>query len=449
MENLTNQVYWLHGFKAVIVILIIFIIYLLFEKQKHIKNEKKLRDEMQFLRTVINSLPDIVCFKDGRGRWIEANEAILDLYGTDSSIIGKTHKEIAELLPQFEEELRVCESTDLEIWHSGKTGMIEEEFHSKGENKRTFEVIKVPLFNEDGSKKGLVVVGREITDRKKSDEIKRQAEENHKLINDLKEYDAIRTEFFANLSHELRTPLNMIMAPIQLIELMPQNKEKVMDCVGIIKQNCFRLIRLINNIIDITKIDSGYITMSIKRHNIISLIEDTVISASSYIENMGLELVFDTEIEEKFMYVDADKLERIILNLLSNAIKFTDQGGSIFVNIYDLKDKIRISVKDTGIGIPESRQTIVFERFVQVDKSLSRNAEGSGIGLSLVKAFVEKHGGKVSINNEYKEGTEFVIDIPVDYFSEKDCIVQDCCKYGGTLRNKIEIANIEFSDIYS
>lgn len=451
MENISNLLYRLQSHKTgiAIVVLLAFIIYLLIDRNKHIRKEKKLRDEMEFLRTVINSLPDIICFKNAEGRWVEANEAIMELYSTDDRIIGKNHEELSKLLPDFKEELKNCEKTDLDIWHNGKTAMVEEVFYINSENKRIFEVIKVPLYYEDGSKKGLVVVGREITERKKAEEIKRQAEESNKRLNDLKQYDAVRTEFFANLSHELRTPLNMIMAPVQLIELMPENKEKVMKCVGIIKQNCFRLIRLINNIIDITKIESGYITMNIKKQNIVSVVEDTVISASNYIENMGLELIFDTDIEEKYIYMDADKFERIILNLLSNAIKFTNPGGSIFVNMYDLEGKIRISVKDTGIGIPENKRTSIFERFVQVDKSLSRNTEGSGIGLSLVKAFVEKHGGSISINNEYEDGTEFIMDIPTHYFSEKDCSIENTEIEGETLKNKVQITNIEFSDIYS
>jgi signal transduction histidine kinase len=156
-------------------------------------------------------------------------------------------------------------------------------------------------------------------------------------------------------------------------------------------------------------------------------------------------MVFDTDVEEKVLAYDADKIERIILNLISNAIKYTKQGGSIFVKINDQGDSIVISVRDTGIGIPEDKQKLVFERFVQVDKSLSRNREGSGIGLSLVKSLTQMHGGEVWLKSTYGVGSEFFVKLPVR-------LVDD----DGTADNsanlisneKIEKIKIEFSDIY-
>ncbi len=144
------------------------------------------------------------------------------------------------------------------------------------------------------------------------------------------------------------------------------------------------------------------------------------------------------------MAVDPDKIERIILNLLSNAIKFTGSGGNIYVNIKDCKDSITISVKDTGIGIPQDKIENIFERFVQVDKTLRRNKEGSGIGLYLVKSFVNMHEGNIDIQSVIGKGSEFIINIPVKLVKE------DSEKENNVLYSPSkEYVDMEFSDIYS
>ena len=161
------------------------------------------------------------------------------------------------------------------------------------------------------------------------------------------------------------------------------------------KQNCYRLIRLVNNLLDIVKYDSGFITPNMQNENIIYAVEAIAMSIVPYAESKGIKLIFDTDTEEKIIACDVDKIERIILNLLSNALKFTDRGGYIYITTTDNEDKVEISVRDTGIGIPADKKEFIFERFTQVNKALKRNHEGTGIGLSLVKSFVELHGGEI------------------------------------------------------
>ena len=135
-------------------------------------------------------------------------------------------------------------------------------------------------------------------------------------------------------------------------------------------------------------------------------------SVAEHIEGKKITLIFDTEIEEKIVACDPDKIERIMLNLLSNAIKFTDKRGKIFVNVYLQNNYICISVKDNGIGISEEMQNLIFDRFIQVDKSISRNREGSGIGLAIVKSLVELHNGKITLESKIGQGSDFTILIP-------------------------------------
>ena len=235
----------------------------------------------------------------------------------------------------------------------------------------------------------------------------------------LLELEKLRTEFFANISHELKTPLNIILGVIQLIrrdiqdEEKPIDKRKIINNINIEKQNCFRLLRLINNLIDSTKLESGHFELSMINCNIVNVVEEITLSVAEYINNNNISLVFDTDVEEKIVACDPDKIERIMLNLLSNCIKFTNEGGSIFVNIFDGEEYITISVEDTGIGIPQEKIDIIFDRFRQVDKSFTRNYEGSGIGLSLVKSLLEMHGGIISVESKYGVGTKFIIKFPV------------------------------------
>ena len=168
-------------------------------------------------------------------------------------------------------------------------------------------------------------------------------------------------------------------------------------------------------------------------------------SVVNYAETKGISIIFDTDVEERIMACDIDKIERVILNILSNAIKFTEKKGKIYVNIFNKEKAIIISIKDTGIGIPKEKLDIIFERFIQVDKSISRNHEGSGIGLSLVKALVIMHNGIISVNSKIGEGSEFILEIPVN-------IIKDDASYMKKSKDKengkIDRINIEFSDIY-
>jgi signal transduction histidine kinase len=279
-----------------------------------------------------------------------------------------------------------------------------------------------------------------------TDEIALAAQTFDKMAAAIEEYDTLKTQSFSNLSHELKTPLNIILASIQMIENSHcvSNESKY---IPIMKQNCFRLLRLINNLIDITRIDSGFLKFNFANYNIVSVVEDITLSVTNYSESRGIDIVFDTDIEEKIIACDPDKIERIILNLLSNSIKFTNPGGSIFVNIYDNKEKIAIKVKDTGIGIPADKLSAIFERFRQVDCALQREYEGSGIGLSLVKALVEAHKGSITVQSQCEQGTEITIELPNILVSE------DITSIKNNLYNRdmerVQRINIEFSDIYS
>jgi len=303
----------------------------------------------------------------------------------------------------------------------------------------------------DGKINGVVWNFRDITEKIQIDKLQKEVIIKQNLLEEAKEYENIKDQFFSTISHELKTPLNIILAVVQLIdktfcnENFCCNHEKLKKYMKISKQNCFRLVKLINNLIDITKFDSGFMHMEFKNYNIVSVVENITLSIAEYVESKGIQLIFDTEMEEKIISCDAEKLERVMLNLLSNSIKFTEYGGTIIVNIYEKDESIAISVKDTGIGIPLEMKEKIFDRFTQVDSTLRRGAEGSGIGLSLVKAIVELHKGTISVESNLGLGSEFILELPISLVDET--YVQE--EIAVSIYRNVEKINIEFSDIYS
>ena len=260
----------------------------------------------------------------------------------------------------------------------------------------------------------------------------------------------IKSQFLANVSHELKTPINVIVSALQMTNIISSDiessdiKNNLDKYNGMMKQNSYRLIRLINNLIDITKIDSGFINMTKHNIDIVKTVEDITLSVASFVESKQIELIFDTDVEEKVTACDPNKIETIMFNLLSNAIKFTDVGGKITVNMFDRKEYIIISVKDTGIGISDEDKDKIFGRFLQVDDTSYRNSEGSGIGLSLVKSFIEMHGGKITVESTYGKGSNFIIKLPIITIDE----TKENKEYSIS-PNYVDKMNIEFSDIYA
>lgn len=274
---------------------------------------------------------------------------------------------------------------------------------------------------------------------------------NKKIIESnlkLEEMEKARIDFFTNISHELKTPLNIIYTAQQMIDITIKNDKynnyNIHKYMKMIKQNSYRLTRLVSNLIDITKIDACCFELKPINADIIKIVEDITLSVSQYIENQGINLIFDTNVEEKVIACDPDKIERIMLNLLSNAVKFTDKGGYILVNINCIDDKVIISVADSGIGITEEMLGAIFDRFVQVNKANNKKTEGSGIGLALVKSLVELHGGTITVESTLGVGSKFIISLP-----DKNIVSEEPHpKSSNFLNSSVEKINIEFSDIY-
>lgn len=277
----------------------------------------------------------------------------------------------------------------------------------------------------------------------KSIKHKQELQNSKKIAEDA---NIAKSSFISTISHELRTPVAVILSSNQLLKkLLSKESISNIDNINanfdIINQNSNRLLRLINNIIDIAKVDSGFTDLKLVTIDIVNLIEDTVLSVIPYAKSKNLEIVFDTTIEEFPMSVDAEKIERVVLNLLSNAIKFSYENSKILATISINDDFLTFSVQDFGVGINFEDLDKIFDKFIQIDNSFTRNNEGSGIGLSIVKSFIELHNGKITVESTINYGSIFKVYLPINMLDSSDIELKE-------IPSNLDKVDIELSDIF-
>ena len=303
----------------------------------------------------------------------------------------------------------------------------------KDENKKTVDY-SAQLINMGRGEIDIAVSFIDI-----SDEINMEIE-----LEKLKVYDKEKNDFISNISHELRTPLNIFYSTIQLLDTISKNKNcdfrlKYEEYKKTLHINCKRMNRLINNIIDISKIDEGILKTNFGNYNIVSIVEDVTLSVVNYATLKSISIQFDTDTEEHIIKCDPLMIEKVMLNLLSNAIKFSKEGSSAHISIEESNEYIIINVEDEGIGILKEYHDKIFDKFFQVDKTSTRINEGSGIGLSIVKSIVDIHNGYIKVDSQLGIGSKFSIYLPNIY--NKNSNVK-------TYNVNDENIQIELSDIY-
>ncbi|MDU4846485.1 PAS domain-containing sensor histidine kinase [Clostridium sp.] len=389
-----------------------------------------------------NSLNAIIIHR--KGKVIYANQSALKLLGYDDSCNLDNIDFYGHYSKEAQEEIK---NKYLNIVNKNLIKDVKEE------NIFDYNGMEIPVRNTSSffvyKKEATILTFLiDITSEKTLENLESDIEENIKVLNKTKEFNLLIRNFFTNMSHELKTPINVIYSGVQMItmDLQLPNENKILRSKAYLKtmkKNCLRIIRLINNFLDTTKLESGSIKLSKRNSDIVYTIENIVQSVASYLKDKNINIIFDTDIEEKIMSYDEEVIERILLNLLSNSIKFSNDRKDIYVTVSDKNDRIIIKVRDDGEGIPNSKLGIIFERFGQANSSLSRECEGTGIGLYLVKSFVELHGGTIEILSEEGVGCEAIIELPAQLVEDKDYTIK---VIGETNEQKIER---EFSDIYT
>jgi signal transduction histidine kinase/DNA-binding response OmpR family regulator/streptogramin lyase len=243
--------------------------------------------------------------------------------------------------------------------------------------------------------------------------LRHQLELEHEHAEKLLEVDQMKSRFFANISHEFRTPLTLILGPSESI-IKETPKEEIKKKAGTIKKNASRLLSLINQLMDLSKLEAGRLKLEASSGNIVKFVKGVAMLFESLAERKDIILKVKSTNNEIEAYFDKEKMEKILTNLFSNAFKFTPVGGKITVVISENEmNSVIIKIKDTGIGISEKEIPRLFDRFYQVDSSQTRVQQGTGIGLSLTKELVELHNGTISVESREEEWTEVTVTLPL------------------------------------
>lgn len=305
-------------------------------------------------------------------------------------------------------------------------------FRNKRKNTREIEM---HLVNDDEKRQILYI--RDIEEVNKYNKMRKKYEKY------LRE-EEVKNKFYSNISHELRTPINVINSALALNQIHLNNNsiENISKNNYVIKQNCLRLIRTINNFIDTNKISEGYLKPNKKIYNLVEIIENVTIATNKYVKKINNSLIFDSSHEEIYIPIDKNMIERTMLNLLSNSVKHGENNKKIEVNINLQEDYVFIIVTNNAKLIEKDEKKYIFDEFTKINKDLNRTKEGSGLGLFLSKTLIELHNGSIKFKASRQGENKFIIKIPLE-----DTLNYDRGENSEivTLNRKVDI---EFSDIY-
>jgi signal transduction histidine kinase len=405
-----------------------------------------LPESVKILRATLNATNDGILVVNNNRHVLEANDIYYRMWNISSNI-----NNMYENMGNFGcIKNKIKNFDNFEAWVNYIYGVsITEHYTLNLIDERIIDVFSTPLMDKSKAI-GRVWSFRDVTNRRQNEDLRHKMDENLKLVRETFEYDKLKTEFFANISHEVKTPLNILIGTLKLFEInlnsqvSKESFENLKKYTAIMRQNCFRLLRMLGNLIYITEIDSGYVQLNIQNNDLVQIVKNIANAVERFIENKGVQFDISIELDSLEMACDADKIERILLNLLSNAVKFTKQGDKITVSLYRKNNFAYLSVKDTGIGIPDEMKEVIFQRFIQVDKSFTRKCEGSGIGLTLVKSLLEMHKGSIKVISEYGKGSEFIVILPI-WRTAGNEIAASAEEAATVCRDRV---SIEFSDIY-
>lgn len=373
--------------------------------QRKISEEKVAQNE-RFLSTLFNTIGDIIVTLSVPECIIQyANKAITELLGYSvEEMIGTN---IGNLFPN-EEACSKFSKKLIEASQNGKIPIIDELILVSKNGKQIYFDAKISFLEEKPGVFSAIAVLRDLTEKKQliSDLMiaKEKAEESSKL----------KTAILMNMSHEIRTPLNGILGFAQILTSSRLPQEKINEYSAFIYDSGQRLLRLFDNIMSLSRIETGTEEVIPIKFDVSTLLYDIYEQHFHEAQNKGIDIHIVLPADSQYYSITSDrvKIEQILTNLLDNAIKFTERG-SIEIGYSVLPDSIQFFVKDTGIGIPQQYLQSIFDRFIQVDMSLSRGYEGAGLGLSICKALAELLGGNIYVESEPGKGSIFYFTLPV------------------------------------
>jgi len=381
----------------------------------------ELQSSEQKFRAIFNSTFQFMALLTPEGRILEVNQTALDFaHLTLADVVGQSVWETS----WFSFSAASTEGVRRGILAAGQGEFVRLEIEAQGENGMIldFDVSFKPLLDDQGQISHVLGEGREIS-------LLKQAERTLKTANaELARATRLKDEFLANMSHELRTPLSGILGMAQLLQMQGQAygflSERQARAVTVIEQSGRHLLALINDILDLAKIESGKMELRPTPVNVASLCRTSLTFVKQQAASKHLQLAIAIQADLDEILIDELRMRQALINLLSNAVKFTPDGGSVTLEVTAESSHIpgdshaaasgmlQLSVIDTGIGIAPEEMHKLFQAFTQLDGGLSRRHEGTGLGLNLVKRIVELHGGTVRVASQVGKGSRFTIELP-------------------------------------
>lgn len=415
--------------------------------------EEELRNRKEFLEAIIPNISDAIIVYDKNGNLMDINSTARDL----SPYKGVKYRSIIdryEANPPYDLDGNIIPYEEIPSVRIIKGEQLKNiRITYKVPRLLHLKINGIPIYDGEGNFIMGVICVEDVTKEVERENLikeqqqlllKAECERNEAL----EKVIMMKDEFLSLISHEFKTPINVINMAIQTLNHVYANQmtDNIKKYMGMIRQNANRQLRLVNNLLDITRANSGRIKIHKRNLDIVFMTKAIIESVNVFAAKKSIRITLASKLSKKIIAVDDEKYERILLNLLSNAVKFTPEGKTILVNLRLLKGKVCVEVKDSGIGIPSDKLEVIFERFGQVDSSLSRQAEGTGIGLSLVKKFVEALQGSISVKSKVGKGTAFKVLLPDETVVEEsnEAPMVDLMNDN----RLIQAMNVEFSDIY-
>jgi PAS domain S-box-containing protein len=371
--------------------------------------ERATRDlgrERSLLRSLIDTIPDVITVKDSTGAFTVVNQAYAGFVGRKpEDLVGKT---AFDILPA--EKARRFDDQDRRVIEADRKIAVEEPWEYPDGRIAVIESAKLPLKDDDGSTRGVILVGRDITERKADEEALRVAKEA------AEEATRAKATFLATMSHEIRTPMNGVMSMAQILDQTQLTTEQK-DLTKTIRQSAEALLTVINDILDFSKIEAGKLAIERIHFDLMDVVEGVLDLLATRAEEKSLKLLFrlDPDLPAS-AFGDPSRLRQILLNIGSNAVKFTDAGKVLLrVSVAERTDstaRLRFEIHDSGIGLTPEQQAKLFRPFGQADSSTSRRFGGTGLGLSICRNLCELMGGTIGVASEFGRGSMFWVELP-------------------------------------
>jgi PAS domain S-box-containing protein len=386
---------------------------MVYKKNKLVKAGKQ-EDLVRLFAELMDNVPDVIYFKDKKGKIVLVNNAYAKGLGTTiDKVIGKTDFDI---FPK--NRAKIMQKDDLWVIKNKKPIIDKVERATRPDGQDNYvTTTKIPRFNKNGAVIGLIGITRDITRRKRLEQLEEDKDQMQRKIQSLKEINQLKSEFVSIVSHELRTPLAIINQVVMVLldELAGPLNEKQKDVVVKAKNSVSRLSNMVNKLLDVSRMQRGVLELHYGLINLNSLLRDFGDSFKDLVQKKGITINYDFCREDINLFCDPERVSQIISNLIDNAIKFTEEKGVITIELRKFETKVRVGILDEGIGIAANKTNKIFDKFSQVSGLARSNKEGVGLGLSLVKDLVKKHNGEIWVKSKLGSGSKFYFTLPLIY----------------------------------